>query len=114
MANIKRSIIKDSNRIRTLLKDRLAELDIKPSQVIEDAKERKMPFTAASLSKYLNHGNIASTLSEENIVWLCLRYGIPINLFIGKPVMKDNKINFIVPKYNEEECLNNLKKVFNG
>ena len=113
MSSIKKSIIKDSVRIRKVMGARILELNLTLRQVVEDAAEKEMAFTSASLSKYLNHGNVASTLSEENIVWICLRYGIPINLFVGKPIMKDSKISFIIPEYNEEECLNNLKKVFN-
>ncbi len=112
MTSIKKSIIKDSIRIRTAIAARITELKLTAKQVVVDADERGMAFTSASLSKYLNHGNVASTLSEENIVWLCLRYGIPINLFVGKAVMDKNKINFVIPSYNEKECLTNLEKVF--
>ena len=114
MANIKKSIIKDSARIRKLIQERFHSLDLSSTQVVDDAAERGMAFTKASLSKYLNHGNIASTLSEENIILICTRWGITINLYIGNAVMEKDKIKFVLPKYNEEECLNNLKKVFNG
>jgi len=113
MANVKPSIIKDSARIRTLLKERFAELKLTAKQVVVDAADRNMVFTNASLSKYLKHGNVASSLSEENIIWLCIRYGIPINLYVGKAIMKDKGVQFIVPPYNEQECLNNLQKLFN-
>jgi hypothetical protein len=112
MAN-KRSIIKDSTKIRTALQLRFKELNVTAKSVVEDAKSKNMIFTNASLSKYLNHGNIHSSLSEENIIWLCLRYGIPINLYIGKPTMKNNKVEFLIPLYNEQECITNLNKIFN-
>ena len=112
MANVKKSIIKDSVRIRKLLKERFVELELSAKGVIEDAKEKSMVFTSASLSKYLKHGNIPCSLSEENIIWLCFRWGIPINLYIGKAVLQDSKLRFVVPEYNEENCLLNLKKLF--
>ena len=114
MSNVKPSIIKDSARIRTLLKERFTELKLTAKHLVVDATERGMVFTNASLSKYLKHGNVASSLSEENIIWLCIRYGIPINLYVGKAVMKNKGVQFIVPPYNEHECLNNLQKLFNG
>jgi len=113
MTTIKPSIIKDSIRIRTLLKERFKSLNILAKDVIKDAEEKGMVFTGASLSKYMNHGNIHSSLSEENIIWLCFRYGIPVNLFIGKPVLEDKKLTFVLPDYDEKECLNNLTKYFN-
>jgi len=113
MAN-KRSIIKDSTKIRKCLKDRFVELKLTAKQVVDDAKDKDMVFTNASLSKYMKHGNVNSALSEENIIWLCVRYGIPINVLIGKPVVSGKKIEFIVPSYNEQECINNLKRIFNG
>ena len=110
MTSIKRSLIKDSNRIRTLLSNRFDELETTKAKVTKDARARGMRFTVQSLSKYLNHGNIASTLSEENIIWLCIRYGIDINLFVGTPKLEDKKLTLKVPAYNEEACINKLKK----
>lgn len=109
---IKKSIIKDSSSIREFIKQRIKELDLKPAGIIKDAGERNMKIESAALSRYLKNGNCKGSLSEENIVWLCLRYGIDVMLIAGTPKIKDNKLKIELPPYNEEQALAKLKLIF--
>lgn len=112
MQTTRKSIVKDSIKIRELLKERFKDLNLKSRHIILDAKEKNISFTEASLSRYLNHGNIVNGLAEEHIVWLCIRYGIELRLLVGKPVLSGTKMNLVIPKYNEKECLEKLSKIF--
>ncbi len=108
---IRKSIVKESKRIREVLMQRFDELKLIPRVIVADARKRGMGFTEASLSRYLKHGNeIKGTLSEENIIWLTIRYGIEVKLYVGKPSFDGKSINFKVMPYNEEKCLADLKK----
>lgn len=114
MSKGKKSIVKDSERIKELLKLRFEELGLSNTKIVEDANERGMQFTNAMLSRYMKKGNVAGGLTEENIIWLCFRYGIEIKLVVGSlRVNKENKIEIVVPPYNEEKCLSIINKLFN-
>lgn len=112
-------LIKDSDRLRTYIHERLKE--IYPSNrghgfvntaVVRDAEERKFKITPETLSRYISGDKKKSTLSENQIVWLAFRYGIPIQLSIGVPVIKDGKIIFEIPKYNESKSLELIRRIF--
>lgn len=107
-----RSIIKDSERIRAQLIKRWDELKLTRNNVHLDATLKGATFTMASLSKYVNHGNIKNSLSEEAIIWLCTRYGISIKLLVGKPTLNGTKLTMVEEPYNEQKCLENLKLIF--
>ena len=115
------SIVKDSSKIKQALLKRLQE--VYPSdkgqgyvgaKVIQDASERNFKITAGCLSRYFANKTNKSILSEEQIIWLCVRYGLPIQLIVGKIVMDNNKIGIEIPRYNESESLKLLKQIFNG
>jgi len=109
-----RSIIKDSDTIRRSLLKRWEELQKVPNDILLDARNRGMKFTFANLSKYMNHGNVKNSLTEESIVWLCIRYGIPIKLLVGKPTLDPTgkKLVMVEEPYNEKKCLENLNQIF--
>ncbi len=107
-----RSIIKDSERIRAQLIKRWDELKMTRNTVHLDATLKGATFTMASLSKYVNHGNVKNSLSEEAIIWLCTRYGISIKLLVGKPTLKGTTLTMVEEPYNEQKCLENLKLIF--
>jgi hypothetical protein len=111
MAKLSKSLVKNSSKIRITLKDRFSELELTLSDIVKDARSKGLNFTISSLSKFLKHGNMKSTLAEEYIVWLCIRYGIQLTLLVGKPALKDKKLTLSIPPYNEEECLSNLIKL---
>lgn len=113
------SIVKDSITLRNALSDRFKYLypsnnknGFKADAIIKDAMERGFKITASSLSRYVNGDVHKNSLSETQCLWLCFRYGIPIQLAVGKPVIKDGKIVFEIPKFNEEESIKLLKLVF--
>lgn len=112
-------IIKDSKRLRDILHERLKQ--IYPSNrghgfvniaVVKDAEERGLKITPETLSRYISGKKEKSNLSEVQITWLCIRYGIPIQLAIGVPVIKDGKVVFEIPKYDESRSLELIKRVF--
>lgn len=115
------SIVKDSSKIKQALLKRLQE--VYPSdkgqgyigaKIIQDASERNFKITAGCLSRYFANKTNKSILSEEQIIWLCVRYGLPIQLIVGKIVIDNNKIGIEIPRYNESESLKLLKQIFNG
>lgn len=114
------SIIKDSTKIKEVLLARLKEIypsdkgqGYVGSKVILDASERGFKITAGCLSRYFAGKTDKSILSEEQIIYLCTRYGIPLQLVVGKIVVKDDKIATEVPRYDELNSLKMLKRIFN-
>ena len=96
-------IVKSSSVIRTSLKNRIDELGVSLHKVSKDAKHRGQSIAVSSLSRYFNHGAyVKSSLSQESILWLCIRYGINVGLHIKKP------------QYKETEAITNLNRIFNG
>lgn len=114
MSKGKNSIVKDSVRIRELLRNRFEELELSNTKIVEDANDKGMVFTNAMLSRYMKKGNVPGSLTEENIIWLCYRYGIEIKLLVGSPKIVENRISLVIPPYNEEKCLEIINKLFNG
>ena len=102
MSNLpaRRDIFKESVTIRTLLLRRLKELRLKSKEVVADANSYGIIFNEAALSRYLKNGNVKGTLSQYNIIWLCMRYGIEVEL-----------TSKLTP-YNEKKCLNKIKKYY--
>ena len=110
MPTVRNCIVKNSTRIRTLLKTRFDELKLSNSQIVKDARERGREITNSSFGRFMNHGNVKSTLSQEDVVWLCFRYGIEIQLLVGSPKVTEGKIKLSVPPYNEELCIKYAEK----
>jgi hypothetical protein len=114
------SIIKDSTRLKEELLKRLRELYpshighlFKSSLVIKDAQERGFKLTAERMSRYFSDKPSKNTLSDEQIIYLCIRYGIPVQLAIGIPVVdEEGKVEFVVPPFQEARSLQMLKEVF--
>lgn len=109
---IKPSIIKESVKIRTSLQNRFDELNLRHKEIIADASDHNMRFTISNFCRYMKYGNTKSTLTEEAIVWLCIRYGIEIKLHVGKAEFSDGKVTFTVEPYDKDKCLKNIKKYF--
>lgn|ERR1700748_607510 len=107
-----------NKHIKKALQDRWKELDItKMSHVIRDAEERypEMKITSDRLSKWLSdykHKGKSAGLSESQITWLLVRYGIPVSLNIGVPKLEDGKLKFEIPPYDELSALKKLKEIF--
>ena len=99
------SLVKDSKVLRDALEKRLIELypnngdGFIQSLVIKDAEERGFKIAAAPLSKYFK-GIDKGGLSETQIIYLAIRYGIGVTL----------KIEY--GKFDERAALKKLKTIF--
>lgn len=109
---IRHCIIKESPRIRTFLKKRFEALDLKSKDVVSAMNKFNIPITEASLSRYLKGKSISNGLSQEAIIGLTRLYGIPVMLFVGKPLLNGTRLEFKLPEYDEKECLNEMKKFY--
>lgn len=77
------SIIKQSKDIADAIFKRITELNLTLQDVIEDAENKcGKRIHKAQLSRYLNHKFDMPTLTENDILWICIRYGIDVNLNI--------------------------------
>jgi len=113
------SVIKENKEIKEALLKRLKELypsnigfGFKNSMVVKDAEERGVKIAAEQISRYFSPKQQKNTLSEEQIIWLCFRYGITIRINIGEPVVRDGKLYFEVPKFDELKALQDLKRIY--
>lgn len=105
--NNHKCIIKTSTKIRESLYARFAELALSYSDIIDDALEKGRKIDKASLSRYLapveknlKGVQVDGGLSQENILWLAIRYGIKISLQV-------------VPEpYEKEIAIERVKKIF--
>lgn len=110
----KKAIIKDSSTIRDLLEKRIiAELGLSYTQVaIEAERFGQNNIKVETLSRYFKKVP-KNALTEESIVFLCYRFGIPIRLTIGIPEKVENgKVMCSLPKYDEKSCIQQVKKLF--
>ncbi len=111
-------MIVKNEQIRKELIKRWDELGIRPTDIINDAFDRGVKIAPDRLSRYKNQSKDKKTgkgypgLTEEIITWLCFRYGIYLSLRLGKPVIEGNTVKYVIPPYNEIECIEYLKKVF--
>lgn len=111
MSDQRKSIVKDSTKIHSFLLQRIEELKLKPAAIIKDAAGLGMKIENASLSKYMKNGNCKGGLSEETIVWLCIRYGIDLKLIVGS-IKLEGKMEAILPAYDEAKAITKLKTLF--
>ena len=113
------AVIKDSVKLKEEMHKRLKQIypsnrghGFNNAAVIKDAQERKFKIAPEALSRYISGNSGKGSLSEAQIIWLAYRYYIPVQVNIGVPVVKDNKIIFEVPEYNELRALTLLNKIF--
>lgn len=105
--NMARSIIKESDLIRSCIKNRMEEIKLSLSNLSRDAKKRGVNISIQSLSKYLKKSE-ANNLTEEQIVWICTRYLIPITLVVGKAELTEGILNFKLEPYSEDKAIKML------
>ena len=74
-----------SKGVKNKLKYRFKELNLKPSDVVKDAKERGMKtITKEKLSRYLNSDiPIHGFPTQKDVIWLCVRYGLEIQIKVN-------------------------------
>lgn len=105
------------------LTNRWKELDLTNADIIRDAEERGMLITPACISKYRNaikrnkkgeikSANFKGSLSLAQLIWVCTRYGVFVNINIGTLTIQEGKPVFKVLPYNESDALKRLKRIF--
>lgn len=108
----KKDIIKNSMHIREALRKRFDELDLGYKDVVEEAKawgiKNVKPDT---ISRYFNNFHRGS-LTQEAIMFMCYRWGIFVSLNVGTPTIVKGKIEKVIPPYNEDQCLQVVKKLW--
>lgn len=112
-------LVKDSSVLKEALKQRLSSLypsnskvGIKMAEIVKDSEERGFNLSSDLLSRYFSNKPQKSTMSEIQLIWLAIRYGIPIQLSIGNPEIIEGKVKYTIPKFNESEALKKLKAIF--
>lgn len=105
-----KNIVKDSEELHEALVKRIfSDLNLTQDELIRDADARGYIISHSQLSKYLNHHKEIHSLTEEQLVWLCTRYGIDLTLSIGKPI---TATKWKVVGYVEDAALNKLRLIF--
>lgn len=109
----KKSIIKQSSSIREALTKRIEELGLTRGQLQQEAERFGVTgLTTSTMSRYFK-GIFRGSLTEEAIIFLCFRFGIPITINVGIPVFdKDKKLKHKIPPYNEQHCIDMVNKFF--
>lgn len=107
-----KSYIRSSEKIRQALLSRFELLELKQADILRDAEERGMKISKSMLSRYIKNVD-GVQITEEQIIWLCLRYDLPVVVEVGVPELKNGLLHFKIPKkYNESRALRILQKVF--
>lgn len=97
-------------KIKAELFKRWEELSLKPADVIKDAQERGMNITAPRLSRYKS-GKSKEMITDNQLIWLCTRYGIFISYNVGEPVIENGKVKYVIKPYDEAKCLKILEQL---
>ncbi len=108
-----------NEKIKALLFNRWKELGLRVADVIQDANERGQKIHASSMSKYRSSAK-KETISQEQLLWLCTRWGVFVSFNIGEPLItgKDGKeitgakAKYEVKPYSEKRCLALLEKIY--
>lgn len=121
-APISTSIVKSNEELRSVLIARLKDVqprypdkkqtEVHQAAVCKDAADLGFKITPQQLNKYIKHGYGTYSLKEDQILWLCVRYGIDISLRIGTPKIEGKEIKYKIQPYSEKECLRRLKVIF--
>lgn len=98
------------DRLRELISKRMTEVFGTQASLIRDAGERKMVLSKTRLSKYF--GNKEGGICDEQVLWIATRLGIFIHINFGNPVLKNGKLFYEVPKYDELASLQRIKQIF--
>lgn len=106
-----RSLVKDSVALREALQNRIKELGLSYTDVCRDSVERGYKIDISAMSRYFKNSD-KNKLSEEDIVWLSIRYCIFPSLSIGVPTIEGQQVRWMIPQYNEQVALKMLEKFF--
>jgi hypothetical protein len=105
-------LIKESKGIHKCLLKRWEELELKNSQIIKDAEERGMILTKSNMTNYRKSDpSIGITgLTQKQVLWLALRYFVPVQIQLGVPEIVKGEIQYSIPKFDELQAIKNLNK----
>lgn len=105
--------IANNPTIKKHLLKRWEELAMKPGKIMDDAEQREpsMHFSRSTFSRWSK--GVKGGFSDKQILWLCTRWGIAININFGVPSLTvDNRLQWTIPPYDELACLQRLKVIF--
>ncbi len=87
------------NKARLAILERMQDLFLTQSKIIQDAEEKGVKISSASFSRFLNNNekHRYSTLTNDQIEWLCSRWCIDITLNV--------ELGHYNLKYSEEKLL---------
>lgn len=91
-------VIKQHNEIREILYKRITERNLLWKEVVADAKALGWQLHLSQLSRYFKAANQQS-LSQEDILWLCKRYGVDITIQITIKRYDDKKQIAAIKRY---------------
>lgn len=75
--------IRINRNIKVKLHARFEELAMTRKEVCLDAKERGYTIQQSAISKYFNNEKVVpGSLTQEQVIWLCCRYCIPIKVSV--------------------------------
>lgn len=100
----------ENNHLKNIIFERLKEADLKPSDLIKDAEERGVKITASSFSKYKK--GVKNGLTEDQLLFICYRLYIPINVSFGVPKINNGKLVWVIPKYDHLQMLKLISNNF--
>lgn len=93
-------LIRGNTQIRETLRKRFHELNVSYSKVAKDAKALGVSgINRSSVCKYFR-SETKGTITHEQIIWLCVRYGIEV------------KVKVASLSYKEEDCLKKISLIF--
>lgn len=100
----KKSLVKENELIREALLMRKEELGLTLIDICRDAEQRGVKILHPSLSRYFNRSKV-NNLPEEAILFLCARYDVPVELYVGHP---STYVSYKIGPYNERAAKANL------
>jgi len=113
-------------KIHEELIKRWDKLGLTGAAIARDAQERGMDINDSRISSYRNVFKVQkvkkgskkpikpkrTTLTATQLTWLCIRWGIMIDIQVGSPVIEDGKLKFKIPPYDELKSLQALRRIF--
>jgi len=92
--------IRINRDIKNRLNYRFNEMALTRKDVCVDAREKGFIIQQSALSRYMSNEYIVpGSLTQEQILWLCCRYCIPLKLNVNKIEYSDEISSILLKKY---------------
>lgn len=88
----RKCLIRSNKDIKQTLYDRITQAGLTYSEVVKEARETYgRRFTVPMLSRYFNFEDVelSCQIAQEDVIWLCDRYGIRVYITVKKLTSKD-------------------------